>query len=184
MTFEKHIRKIARKTAGKIAALRRHTWVLDPESLSMLYKAQIRPTMEYAPLMWGGAAPTHLNILDRQQARILRIIRDCDADHDPMLQSLQHRHDVSGLCVMHKTHCGNAPHLRPLRQPQRDVQRSTRAVEQAPQALTEPRCRTAHYARQFTPVYVKLWNSLLLHVTPEALTLQQFKRAANMLMLL
>nr|CAH7752560.1 unnamed protein product [Callosobruchus chinensis] len=40
----------------------------------MLYKAQIRPSLEYCPHIWGAAAPTTLSILDAVQRRAIRLI--------------------------------------------------------------------------------------------------------------
>nr|CAH7756874.1 unnamed protein product [Callosobruchus chinensis] len=45
--------------------------------LLTLYKAQIRPSLEYCSHIWGAAAPTTLSILDAVQRRAIRLI--CDA---------------------------------------------------------------------------------------------------------
>nr|CAH7757743.1 unnamed protein product [Callosobruchus chinensis] len=41
-----------------------------------LYKAQIRPSLEYCSRIWGAAAPTTLSILDAVQKRAIRLIGD------------------------------------------------------------------------------------------------------------
>nr|CAH7767769.1 unnamed protein product [Callosobruchus chinensis] len=42
----------------------------------MLYKAQIRPSLEDCSHIWGAAAPTTLSILDPVQRRAIRLIGD------------------------------------------------------------------------------------------------------------
>nr|CAH7714777.1 unnamed protein product [Callosobruchus chinensis] len=48
----------------------------SPSKLLTLYKAQIRPSLEYCSHIWGAAAPTTLSILDAVQRRAVRLIDD------------------------------------------------------------------------------------------------------------
>nr|CAH7749147.1 unnamed protein product [Callosobruchus chinensis] len=48
----------------------------SPSNLLRLYKAQIRPSLEYCSQIWGAAAPTTLSILDAVQRRAIRLIGD------------------------------------------------------------------------------------------------------------
>ena len=121
LTFASHIRSVAKKAAGKISCLRRITWLVGTEALELLYKSQIRSAMEFASLAWGGASPTHLELLNRIQRRAERLIYGEVALSN--LHSLQHRRDVAGLTVTYKIHVLDAEHLRPLRQPVRPVRR-------------------------------------------------------------
>nr|CAH7723069.1 unnamed protein product [Callosobruchus chinensis] len=45
-------------------------------NLLTLYKAQIRPSLEYCSHIWGAAAPTTFYILDTVQRRAIRLIGD------------------------------------------------------------------------------------------------------------
>ena len=74
LTYQSHISNVTKKTAGKIASLRRIAWAVDQREMEILYKAQVRATMEFALLTWGGAAPTHLVMLDKMQRRAERLI--------------------------------------------------------------------------------------------------------------
>ena len=142
----------------------------------ILYKSQVRSLLEYAPLAWGGAAAKHLSLLDRVQDRARSIIQDGDPTQEPHLQNLQHRRDVAGLTTLYKIQQQRTAHLQPLRQPARQVQRSTRRVERTPDALAEPRCNTQHHQRQFIPKYVRLWNEFLAFFPDiETYSLQSFK---------
>nr|CAH7742840.1 unnamed protein product [Callosobruchus chinensis] len=48
----------------------------SPSNLLTLYKAQIRPSLEYCSHIWGAAAPTTLSIPDAVQRRAIRFISD------------------------------------------------------------------------------------------------------------
>nr|CAH7713561.1 unnamed protein product [Callosobruchus chinensis] len=48
----------------------------SPSNLLTLYKAQIRPSLEFCSDIWGAAAPTTLDILDAVQRRAIRLIGD------------------------------------------------------------------------------------------------------------
>ena len=94
LTFRHNIERLAREASGKLASLRRISWLLDGNGLEILYKAQVRSSLEYSCLAWDGAASRHHSLLDRMQARTVRLITDSGAGHEPKLHSLQHRRDV------------------------------------------------------------------------------------------
>ena len=180
LTFRCHIERLAREASGKLAALRRISWLLDGRGLEVLYKAQVRSSLEYSCLAWGGAASRHLSLLDRVQARAVRLIRGSGGGQEPALQTLQHRRDVAGLTVMFKIQQKRVPHLQPLRQPLRRARVITRTVASVPEELLLTRCRTWHHQRQFVYQYVKMWNALLdTHQDFSGMCVQQFKSLVN-----
>nr|CAH7768474.1 unnamed protein product [Callosobruchus chinensis] len=73
---------------------RSHSFKLlaSQEVLLTLYKAQVRPSLEYCSHIWGSAAPTTLSILDAVQRRAIRLIGDPALTCH--LQPLSHRHAV------------------------------------------------------------------------------------------
>ena len=184
LSFQRHIISISKKAAGKLTALRRITWLVETHEMEILYKSQIRSTMEFAPLCWGGAAPTHLELLNKVQRRAERLMYG-DVEESP-LTSLQQRRDVAGLTALYKIQVLGAEHLRSLRLPQRPVPRVTRAAvaDVTRRALQEPRCNTLHYQLQFTPKYCKLWNTFVTTMPENQLrnsfkTSQCFKSAVH-----
>ena len=180
LTFRLHIERLAREASGKLASLRRISWLLDNKGLEMLYKAQVRSSLEYSCLAWGGAASRHLSLLDRVQARAVRLIKDSGARQEPNLHSLQHRRDVAGLAVMYKIHQQQIPHLQALRQALRRAQVTTRAVTLVPAQLFLCRCRIWHHQRQYVQHYGKLWNNLIAaQIDFSGMNLQQFKEYVN-----
>ncbi|KAK4287372.1 hypothetical protein Pmani_039553 [Petrolisthes manimaculis] len=116
LTFKPHIMQLARTAAGQLASLRRISWLLDNRGRELLYKAQIRSTLEYSCLAWGGAAPSHIAVLDKVQRRAERIIWDGQQRQPGALQCLQHRRDVAGLTTFFKAQVRRTPHLNQLRQ--------------------------------------------------------------------
>ena len=138
--------------------------------------------MEFSPLTWGGAAPTHRELLNKMQRRAERLMYG--ESENSSLQPLQHRRDVAGMCVMYKVHVMDTEHLRPLRQAPRPVVRLTRAAtaDSTSHALKEPRCNTLHYQLQFIPTYTRMWNDFVT-TRPDAKmalgNMNRFKSAVN-----
>nr|CAH7766982.1 unnamed protein product [Callosobruchus chinensis] len=60
----------------KLSRRREDRKYFSPYNLLTLYKAQIRPSLEYCSNIWGVAAPTTLSILDAVQRRAIRLIGD------------------------------------------------------------------------------------------------------------
>ncbi|KAG0716295.1 hypothetical protein GWK47_010038 [Chionoecetes opilio] len=108
------------------------SWLLDGRGLEIIYKAQVRASLEYACLAWGGAAKKHLSLLDKVQARAVRIIENNNAGKEPHHITLQHRRDVAGLTVVFKVQVKRVSHLQALWQPYRLVPVTPRAVALAP----------------------------------------------------
>ena len=83
LNFRRHIRTLAIRGNQRLALLRKTARLLDSSGRLTLYKGFVRPVLEHAPLVWLGAAPTHLSRLDHVQHRALRLIGG-----DVVLQSL------------------------------------------------------------------------------------------------
>ena len=69
-----YIISIAKTVSKKIGALFRSMKFLSPEVVLYLYKSTIRPSMEYCCHVWAGAPSCYLDLLDKLQKRICRII--------------------------------------------------------------------------------------------------------------
>nr|CAH7731090.1 unnamed protein product [Callosobruchus chinensis] len=64
MIWHEHVSSIATAAGKKLGYLFRARKYFSPSNLLTLYKAQIRPSLEYCSHIWGAAAPTTLSILD------------------------------------------------------------------------------------------------------------------------
>ena len=94
LRFDGHLKKVASKASKKVTLLRRLSHLLSPDGLLTLYKAQVRPIMEYAPLTWMSSAQCHLSLLDKVQRRAERLIAAAQRPnerqhHLPMQQQQQ-----------------------------------------------------------------------------------------------
>ena len=119
LSFTSHVKEVANKCARKFACVRRIAHLLDSKGCSMLYNSQVRSLMEYSPLVWSSCPPSYLRLLDRVQERARRLVENKTQNHNTpvIFQPLQHRRDVSGLCVFFKIHKLNSAYLTLLRLP-------------------------------------------------------------------
>ena len=69
-----YIASIAKTASKKIGALIRSMKFLSPEVALYLYKSTIRSCMEYCCHVWHGAPSCYLDLLDKLQKRICRIV--------------------------------------------------------------------------------------------------------------
>nr|CAH7766735.1 unnamed protein product [Callosobruchus chinensis] len=92
MIWHEHVSSIATAAGKKLGYLFRARKYFSPSNLLTLYKAQIRPSLEYCSHIWGAAAPTTLSILDAVQRRAIQPIGDPALTFHP--QPLSDRHAV------------------------------------------------------------------------------------------
>nr|CAH7720692.1 unnamed protein product [Callosobruchus chinensis] len=74
MIWHEHASSIATAAEKKRGCLFRARKFFLPSNLLTLYKAQIRPSLEYCSHIWGAAASTTLSILDAIQRRAIRLL--------------------------------------------------------------------------------------------------------------
>ncbi len=188
LTYEKHIKHIARIASMKLGYLRRISHLLTPETIQSLYYSQIRSSMEYAALSWGGAARTHLDILDKVQRRAHKLATNSRTANQelPRMDTLQHRRDVGGLTVFYKANVKEIDHLAPLVLPPQTPTYLTRTVEASQgEAVVVPRPHTSHYQRAFLYKYSTIWNELCCNINIKNVpTVQRFKENVNTYLLL
>lgn len=48
LTFKSHLERLARQASGKLAVLRRMTWLPVSRGMETMYKAQVRSSLEYS----------------------------------------------------------------------------------------------------------------------------------------
>nr|CAH7768629.1 unnamed protein product [Callosobruchus chinensis] len=92
MIWHEHVSSTATAAGKKLGYLFRARKYFSPSNLLTLYKAQIRPSLEYCSHIWGAAAPTTLSILDAVQRRAIKLIGDPALTCH--LQPLSHRRGV------------------------------------------------------------------------------------------
>ena len=97
LSFGEHLRSVATRARQRLGLLRRSVHLLPLAGRITVYKAFVRPLLEYAPLIWIGASSSHLSRLDRVQHRALGIIGP-----GAILPSLAIRRTVAALACLYK----------------------------------------------------------------------------------
>ena len=162
----------------KVGSLFRYRNFLSPDSILYLYKATIRPCMEYCCHIWAGAPNSCLSLLDRIQRRITNLI---GPNLSLTLQSLSHRRNVASLSLFYKYlhgHCSDD--LKVLTPDIKAFSRVTRYSTKAHSMTVQvPSCNKTFYTTSFFPRTSRLWNSLPSSCFPTGYDLQRFKSNIN-----
>ena len=150
---------IAKAAGKKVGSLYRVSKLLTSDIILYLYKATIRPCMEYCCHVWAGASSTSLSLLDKVQKRVANLI---GPSLSTKLQPLSHRRNVVSLCLFHKYFNGLcSDELAALVPPRRKYTRPTRqSAKSHPFTVEVLRCQRAFYSNSFFPRDAGLWNSL------------------------
>ena len=183
LDWKPYVQSIAKQASKRVGSLFRSQRYLTPESILYLYKATIRPCMEYCSHIWGGAPQSGcLDLLDRVQRRLVNLIGPVLSS---TLQPLSHRRDVASLSLFYKYYHGNcSQELFSLVPHGRLSVRSTRFSESLHQyAVDIPRCKRNFYHTSFFPRTARLWNSLSVDCFPSEYNLSVFKSRINRFLL-
>ena len=156
LSFERHVRSVAASASQRIGIMRRGLKIFDSvEVVHHCFNSFMLPVLEYASVVWGSAAHTHLALLNR-------IVNSCSyLMNDAVPCNLKNHRLVAGLCMLYKVRERvSHPLFACLPDPYRR-ERLTRGAEALNEFAFEPvRCRTNQYYRSFIPAFVDKWNSL------------------------
>ena len=182
LSFASHLRTVTIRAQQHLGFLRRAAHILTPAGRTTVYKAFVRPLMEYAPLVWMGAPASHIQRLDNVQRRALRIIGP-----GAILPSLAVRRTVAALSCMYKLHfITGPPQLLAVLPPHRVSPANPRTRNQHNNATshayqlsdTLPVSAPSVVKRSFPYCCIGAWNSLpdrLLSQRPHKTRFQSFK---------
>ena len=128
--------------------------------------------MEYCCHVWAGAASCYLDLLDKLQKRLCRIV-------GPSLAA--HCRNVASLSLFYRYYFGRcSPELAQLVPLPFSRGRSTRYSDRLHDfSVTIPRCYNDVYVNSFFPRTAKLWNSLPIECFPLTYDLSGFKSRIN-----
>nr|CAI5845523.1 unnamed protein product [Callosobruchus analis] len=131
-----------------------------PEQLLLLYRAQIRPSLEYCSHVWGCAPKHSLKLLDSIQNRAVKLIDTDNLTKD--LHSLEHRRRVAGLSLFYRFYHGRcSSELSQIITPKAVRTRNTRETLHAhPYQVEVPTPRTSLLQHSFFWKTWTLWNEL------------------------
>ena len=169
--------KIASK---KIGALIRSMKFLSPEVVLYLYKSTIRPCMEYCCHVWAGTPSCYLQLLDKLQKRICRIVGPSLAA-SLEVEPLAHHWNVASLSLFYRYYFGicssELAQLVPLPYSRG---RSTRYSDRLHDfSATISRCYKNVDFNSFFPGTTRLWNSLPVECFPLTYDLNGLKSRIN-----
>ena len=100
-----YIISIAKTASKKIRALIRSMKFLSLEVVPYLYKSTTRPCMEYCCHVWAGAPSCYLELLDKLQKQMCRIVGSSLAA-SASLEPLAHRRNVASLSLFYRYYFG------------------------------------------------------------------------------
>ena len=170
-----YIISIAKAAFKNIGALIRSMKFLFPEVALYLYKSTIRPCMEYCCHVCSGAPSCYLDLLDKRQKRIYRIVGPSLAGS---LEPLAHRRNVSSLSLSYRYYFGRCSSELVSLPFSRG--RSTRYSDRLHDfSVTIPRCYKDVYVNSFFLRTAKLRNSLPIECFPLTYDLSGFKSRIN-----
>ena len=104
LSWNEHISSVEKSAERRIGFLFRSKRFFTSLHLLTLYKAQIRPCLEYGSHLWRGASKYYLATLDTIQKRAIRLIDDSSLTDS--LDSLAHRRNVSALSLYYRYYHG------------------------------------------------------------------------------
>lgn len=179
LRWNQHINDISLKARKKLNAMMQFKYKLDRKSLQTMYDSFVRPTMEYAQVVWGGTYDSDMVKLERIQVDALRVITGATARSnianlykDTDCESFQQRTNNAMLTTMYKIVHGKAPqYLCVLLERNENVGRYN-LRRQVP--IKVPLCRLELYKRSFFPHVINLWNLLPVNIQ-ELPTTENFK---------
>ena len=152
LTFEYHVRSLAKSVSQKLGIMRRVWRVFgDQRLLIRCFRCFVLPILEYGSPVWGSAASSYLKILDR----VVRSARFISGDG--VICDLEHRRDVAASCMLYKIWCNHRHPLYDMLPEPHVVLRETRGAFSLHQhAFKIPRCKTDQFQRSLIPRMVRI----------------------------
>ncbi|VEN36712.1 unnamed protein product [Callosobruchus maculatus] len=173
MSWHDHVASVAKTASQKLGVLFRCRKLYTPELL--LYKAQIRPSLEYCSHVWGCAPKHSLKLLDTTQKRAIRLIDTPNLTKN--LHSLEHRRRVVDLSLFYRLYHGRcSSELSQIITLQAVRTRNTReALRAHPYQVEVLTPRTSLLQHSFFWRTSTLWNQMPGNFFPDGYNLQRFK---------
>ena len=118
LLFSSHVDKTVNKAQGILGAMRRSFQFIDVKMFSTLYKAMVRPHLEYANVVWSPHLQKNVQKLEKVQRRATKLVPSLT--HLPYrvrlqqlkLPSLAYRRDRGDMIQVYKIITG-INHLKP-----------------------------------------------------------------------
>lgn len=183
-TWHQHIEYILTKAWQRLYIMRKFKYLLDRESLQIIYTSFIRPILEYADVVWDNCTQYEVNAMEKVQTEAARIVTGATklVSLDKLYretgwETLEVRRSKHKLCLFYKmTHNLTPAYLTSL-VPQTfesTVSYNLRGSQNIRPILT----RTQLYYKSFLPSCTREWNELPDEVK-RSVSLASFKTQLN-----
>ena len=178
--WTKQTAEIQSRSKKKVDILRGLTFKLNRTSLEKIYTTYIRPSLEYASIVWDNITKREEQDLEDIQIAALRAITGTKkgTNHQNLymetgLEKLKTRRQRQKLVLMYKIKNNLAP--APLKRllPETTSTKTTYTLRSAQNTII-PKTNTSSYQDSFLPSTIKAWNATDLQIRSLS-TIQQFK---------
>ena len=166
LTWNNHIDNIYLNANKKVILLSKLKNFIDRKTLEIMYTSFIRPSIEYASIIWNNCSETDGERLESIQKRAARIITggiirtSSELLYEEVgLEKLAKRRDRSLLLFFHKIMFGQCPqYLLTLKPPLRHARHNRNLRSR--NVLDVPKARLEKYRNSVIPKAIRLWNEL------------------------
>ena len=166
LTWNNHIVNISTTANKKLNLLAHLKHLVDRQTLLTMYTSFIRPSLEYANVIWCNCTDTECDFLEGIQRRAARIITGGTISvsskllyEELAIETLKARRNRNVLQMFHKIVYDQAPIYLAEMKPETTAQRQAYNLRKTSN-FTIPRCRLKKYQKSFLPHAVNLWNAL------------------------
>lgn len=174
LKWAKHIDYLCDVACKKLWALKRLKYILDRKSLETIYLYFIRPSLEYADVLWAGVYENETLKLNAIEIEAMRCVTGATARsniaklwEDSGWASLSERRDIHCLLSLFKILMGPGPGYLKALIPQ-TVGERTHYPLRTQENLSTPFTRLDIFKRSFIPRSLNLWNNLDLSIRQSA----------------
>ena len=183
-TWHQHIDYITSKAWTILKIMRRLKFILDRQSLDIIYTSFIRPVLEYADVVWDNCTQYEINALEKIQIEAARIapgatkLVSLDILYwETGWESLEKRRHQHKLCLFFQMNTSVSPNYLSSLIPA-SVEDSTTYNLRNANHFRHTLSRTQLYNRSFLPSSIRAWNDLSLKVR-QSNSIQSFKYQLN-----
>ena len=183
-TWHEHINLITSKAWQKIYVMRKLKFMLDRDSLNKIYISFVRPTLEYANIVWDNCTQYEANAIEKIQTEAARIVTGATRlvsldmlSKETGWESLQDRRYKHKMCQFYKMINDLTPTYLTSLVPS-TVENTSAYNLRDSQNIRPLLTRTQLYYKSFLPSCIREWNEIPLNIR-NSTSLSSFKQQLN-----
>ena len=183
-TWHEHINLITSKAWQKIYVMRKLKFMLDRDSLNKIYISFVRPTLEYANIVWDNCTQYEANAIEKIQTEAARIVTGATRlvsldmlSKETGWESLRDRRYKHKMCQFYKMINDLTPTYLTSLVPS-TVENTSAYNLRDSQNIRPLLTRTQLYYKSFLPSCIREWNEIPLNIR-NSTSLLSFKQQLN-----